>query len=151
VYLSTVNLRRGVCTGCLALLIVVVSCGTSSQNNLNNVVVSIAPTTATVASSGQVSLTATVTGLAAAPALTWSIAELQINGASGAQCNWLGSTPPAGPCPAGTIQGADAPSGLTVTYHAPSTSGTFHVTAQWSSLFTPVIVKTATSSITVTP
>jgi len=147
VYLCAVNLRRGVCTGCLALLIVVVSCGTSSQSNLNNVVVSVAPTTATVAAGGQVSLTATVTGLAGSPTLIWIIAEQQ----AGTNCNWTGSTPPAGPCPDGTIQGTDVPSALTVTYHSPGTPGTFHVTAQWSTVFTPVIVKTATSTITVTP
>ena len=135
-----------------AMLIVIVGCGGGSQTNLNNVVVTVAPASASVAAGGQVSLTATVTGLAGAtPGLNWSINELQTAGASGAQCNWVGSTPPAGPCPDGTIQITDLPSTLTVTYTAPNSSGTFHVTAQWSTAFNPVIIKTATSTITVTP
>jgi len=40
---------------------------------------------------------------------------------------------------------------LTVTYHAPATTGTFHINVQWSSIVTPIIIKAATSVITVTP
>jgi len=61
----------------------------------------------------------------------------------------LGTTPPAGPCPDGTIQGADASPHTPVTYHAPSASGTFHVVAQWSTTFDPIIIKNGTAVITV--
>ena len=47
----------------LAMLIVIVGCGGGNQTNLNNVVVTVAPTSASVAAGGQVSLTATVTGV----------------------------------------------------------------------------------------
>ena len=106
-------------------------------------------TGASVPVSGQVTLQAKVTGVSGTQALNWTITELQTNGASGAQCNWLGTTPPAGPCPDGTIQGADASPYTPVTYHAPSASGTFHVVAQWSTLFDPIIIKNGTAVITV--
>jgi hypothetical protein len=133
----------------LVLLIAIAGCGGGgSGTNFNNVTVSVSPATASVQVSGQVTLQAKVTGVSGTPALTWSITELQTNGASGAQCNWSGTTPPVGPCPDGTIQGADASPYTPVTYHAPSTSGTFHVVAQWSTAFNPV-VKNGSAVITV--
>jgi hypothetical protein len=81
--------------------------------------------------------------------VVWLITKLQTNGASGAQCNWLGDTPPVGPCPDGTIQGAGAVS-PTVTYLAPTTSGTFHVVAEYSLAFS-TIVKDGTAVVTVSP
>jgi hypothetical protein len=129
----------------LVLLIVIAGCGGGGGGfDPNNVTVTVSPAAATVAANGQVTLQATVSGLCSScrPTVSWSIAEL----ASGSQCNWMGTTPPAGPCPDGTIQGAEAGS-LTVTYHAPSTSGTFHVVAQ--ELVTFTITKQATSVITV--
>jgi hypothetical protein len=105
----------------------------------------------TIPASGEVTLQATVKGSPGDPSAVWFIAELAINGASGSQCNWSGTTQPAGPCPDGTIEGADAIPGMTVKYHAPSTSGTFHVTAEWSTLFNPVVVKDGTAVITVGP
>ncbi len=132
------------------LLIVIAGCGGSALD-LNKVIVTVSPAAVTIPASSQVTLQATVTGSPGAPAVNWTIAELKINGGSGAQCNWLGSTPPPGPCPDGTIQGADASPALTVTYLAPSTSGTFHVIAEWSTAFSPVIIKDGTSVITVSP
>ena len=133
------------------LLIVIAGCG-GGGFHANNVTVTVSPAAATVAASGQVTLQATVHSLCSGcvPAVTWTITELQTNGASGSQCNWQGTTPPAGPCPDGTIQGADAPSALTVTYDAPSTSGTFHVVAEWCDcLANPAIIKDGIAVITV--
>ena len=142
------NLSRALFVELLVLLIVIVGCGGGGTFDPNNVTVTVSPPAVTIPASGQVTLQATVKGSPAAPALTWSIAELQTNGASGSQCNWSGTTPPAGPCPDGTIQGADA-SSPTVTYLAPSTSGTFHVLAQANVSFT--LVKDGTAVITVSP
>lgn len=142
------NLSRAFCVTLLVLLIVTVGCGGGSSFDPNNVTVAISPSAATIPTSGQVALQAIVKGSPAAPALTWSIAELQANGATGSQCNWSGSTPPAGPCPDGTIQGVDAGS-LKVTYLAPNTTGTFHVIAQDNVSLT--LVKDATAVVTVSP
>ena len=140
---------RALCVGALVLLIVTTGCGGSGSNR-KNVTVTVSPMSVTIPSSSQVTLQATVTG-APAPFANWTIAELAVNGASGAQCNWSGATQPVGPCPDGTIEGADASPALTVKYHAPSTPGTFHVIAEWSTAFNPVVVKDATSVITVGP
>jgi hypothetical protein len=143
------NLSRALCVESLVLLIVIAGCGGGGSSfDPNNVTVTVSPPAVTIPASGQVTLQATVKGSPAAPALTWSIAELQTNGASGSQCNWSGATPPAGPCPDGTIQGADA-SSPTVTYLAPTTSGTFHVVAQANVSLT--LVKDGTAVITVSP
>ncbi len=142
------NLFRALGVESLVLLIVIAGCGGSSSFDPNNVTVTVSPSAVTIPASGQVTLQAMVKGSPAAPALNWTIAELQTNGASGAQCNWSGTTPPAGPCPDGSIQGADA-SSVTVTYLAPSTSGTFHVIAQDNVSLT--LVKAATAVITVSP
>jgi hypothetical protein len=142
------NLFRALCVAPLVLLIVIAGCGGGSSFDPNTVTVAVSPAAVTIPESGQVTLLATVTGSPAAPALNWVIAELQTNGASGAQCNWSGTTPPAGPCPEGTIQGADG-SSLTVTYLAPNTSGTFHVIAQDTVSLT--VVKEGTAVVTVSP
>lgn len=142
------NLSRVLCVETLILLIVIVTgCGGNSFDP-NSVTVTVLPSTVTIPANGQVTLQATVKGSPAAPALTWSIAELQTNGASGSQCNWSGTTPPGGACPDGTIQGADAGS-LSVTYLAPSTPGTFHVIAE--SLESLTVVKKGAAVITVSP
>jgi hypothetical protein len=139
----------------LVLLIVIAGCGGGGGGfDPNKVTVTVSPAAATVAASGQVTLQATVGGCvnpSCIPSVSWSIAELP---GLGGQCNWSGNTPPpppvGGPCLDGTIKGADAqPSNLTVTYFAPSTSGTFHVVAVWQTFFNPIIVKQATSVITV--
>jgi hypothetical protein len=142
------NLFRALCVESLVLLIVMAGCGGGSSFDANNVSVTVSPSAATIPAGGQVILRAVVKGSPAAAALNWTIAELQTNGASGAQCNWSGTTPPAGPCPEGTIQLAGADS-LTVTYFAPNTSGTFHVTAQDNVSLT--LVKDGTAVITVSP
>lgn len=140
------NYRTRLLVATLSPLIAIAGCG--SGNNFDNVTVTISPAAVTVPLSSQVTLHATVTGVSN-PALTWTITELQINGASGAQCNWLGTVAPAGPCPDGTIQGADVSPYTLVTYHAPSTPGTFHIVAQWSTVFNPVIIKNGTAVISV--
>ena len=119
------NLSRPLCVTLLVLLIVTVGCGGGSSFDPNNVTVAISPSAATIPTSGQVALQAIVKGSPAAP-----------------------STPPAGPCPDGTIQGVDAGS-LKVTYLAPSTTGTFHVIAQDNVSLT--LVKDATAVVTVSP
>lgn len=139
---------RAFCVVPLVLLVAMAGCGGGGSFDPNNVTVTVSPPAVTIHASGQVTLQAAVKGSPAAPALTWSIAELQTNGASGSQCNWSGATPPAAPCPDGTIQEADA-SSPTVTYLAPSTSGTFHVVAQATVSLT--LVKDGTAVITVSP
>ena len=129
------------------------ACG-SGQFNPNEVAVMISPQTAAVATNGQTTLQATIKHdcNGCLPLLTWTINENE-----GASCDWLDNVPPTGPCPAGTLQasGGAFPSGLTVTYIAPSTPGTFHVTAEWDyspDLFgPPTITVLASSVITVTP
>ena len=81
------------------------SCGGGANgSNPNNVTVAVSPMSATIPASGEVTLQATVKGSPGAPSAIWFIAELATNGASGAQCNWSGTTQPAGPCPDGTIE-----------------------------------------------
>jgi hypothetical protein len=141
----------------LVLLIVIAGCGGGGGGGFdpNKVTVTVSPAATTVAAGGQVTLHATVAGCvnpSCIPSVQWSIAEIQTNGRSGAQCNWEGTTPPMpvdGPCLDGTIQGADNPLALTVTYLAPSTSGTFHVVAEWELISNPPIIKTGTAAITV--
>ena len=142
------NLSRALFVVSLIWLIVDAGCGGGSSFDPNNETVTISPSAVTIPASGEVTLQATVTGSPAAPAMNWFIAELQTNGASGAQCNWQGGTPPAQSCPDGTIQGADANS-LTVKYFAPGTSGTFHVVVQSNASST--LVKDGTAVITVSP
>ena len=144
------NSYRAFYVASLVLLIVITGCGGGSGFDPNKVTVTVSPATVTIAANGQVTLQATVKGAPINAVSSWTIAELKTNGASGAQCNWVGTTPPAGPCPDGTIQGADAGS-LTVTYHAPSTPGAFRVIAEWSAAFNPIVTKDATSVITVSP
>src|SRR6266567_2640494 len=128
-------------------MIVIAGCegGGGSGVDFNNVTVTVSPPAVTIAASGQVTLQATVNGTGTSTnALTWSIAEQTTN------CYWL-DTPPTGPCPDGTIQQVTAGNFQTVTYHAPSSSGTFQVIAEWSTAFNPVIIKDGTSVITVGP
>jgi len=98
-----------------------------------------------VAVNGQLPLVLTVSGLCGTcslPGVAWGIDE---DGGGG---NWI-TTPPAGPCPGGTIQitGTDVGDSLTVTYFAPSTAGTYHVRSQ------AILagVASAVSTVTVTP
>jgi hypothetical protein len=142
------KLSRALCVESFVLLMVIAGCGGGSSFDPNSVTLTVSPAAVTIPTSGQVTLRAMAKGSSAAPALTWSIGELQTNGASGAQCNWSGTTPPTGACPDGTIQGADANSG-TVMYLAPNTSGTFHVIAEDSVSLT--LVKDAMAVITVGP
>jgi hypothetical protein len=135
------------------LLIVSAGCGTGNGFNPNNVTVSVSPATATIPTNGQVPLQATVQGLSSgyiSSISLWTVTE----NPSGADCATdVGIVPP-GPCPAGTIQitGGDE---LTVTYFAPSTPGTYHVSAEWEDFvnFTgpPIATKAGTSVITVSP
>ncbi len=148
------NCRAPLLVESLALLIVITGCGGgySQSDRLNKVTVTVSPAGAvTIPPGGEVTLHAMVTGSSRhSVALFGASPDYQTNGASGARCNWSDTTPPAGPCPDGTIQGEDtSPLSVTVTYHAPSTSGTFHVIAEWSTAFTPAVVRDGTSVITV--
>jgi hypothetical protein len=157
--LSVTNVRLGLFLASIALLLPTVACGGGGWDP-NNVVVTLSPASATVASGAQISLQATVTGLPSDggnPALTWAIVELQSAGSTGAQCNWRGSSTPQAPsCPDGTIELpmptdlAKGPNTTTAIYHASGSTGTFHVIVNWSTGFTPAITKSATSTITVT-
>jgi hypothetical protein len=140
---------RALCVPSLVLLIVITGCGTSGFNP-NNVTVTISPATATAPENGQVPLQATVNGLCSGcvPSIQeWSITENE-----GSGCTWM-NTPPAGPCPGGTIQEAATGTSLTVTYFAPSAPGTFHVIADVCLCFevNPPVSKEGTSVITVSP
>jgi len=137
------SLFRTLRVGSLVPLIIP-GCGGGSGFDPNNVTVTVSPAAVTIPASSQVTLQAMVKGTGSSDsALTWSIAEQTIN------CYWL-DTPPAGPCPDGTIQQEAIGSSSTVTYHAPGTSGTFHVTAEWS-LLGPSVIKHGTSVVTVGP
>jgi hypothetical protein len=136
-----------------ALLIVFAACG-SGPYNFNHVSVSVSPAAVTIPTNGQVTLQATVSGLCSncvGSIQYWSIAEDPNNGVS---CYWF-TTPPAGPCPGGTIQPNNNQGSfntLTVTYYAPSTPGTFHVSAVWCICEgSSQISKTGTSVVTVDP
>lgn len=138
------------CVGLLILLVIIPGCGGGGGFDANKVSVAVSPSAATIPTSDQVTLKATVSGLCSTCVSAinqWSITEN-----NGTPCTWF-DTPPFGPCPAGTIQAtANGPtSTLTVTYHAPSTSGTFHVIAEWCICFGSAITKDGTSVITVSP
>jgi hypothetical protein len=137
------------------LLIVFAACG-SGPYNFNQVSVSVSPAAVTIPMNGKVTLQATVSGLCSncvGSIQNWSIAEDPNNGVS---CDWF-TTPPAGPCPGGTLQqnnsqGSFPSNTLTVTYYAPSTPGTLHVSAVWCNCLGSLpISKTGTSVVTVDP
>jgi hypothetical protein len=139
------NLHRCLFIGTLILLIATNGCGGGS--NPNNVTVSISPSATTVAANGQVTLQATVHGAANAFINDRFITEDE---ASTAACTWKDTPPPPGSCLGGTIQETTV-GALTVTYYAPDTPGTFHVTAQWFLSANPPVTKNGRSVVTVTP
>ena len=149
----TTSCRDLLSVASLFFLIMISGCGSGGDKaRTTDEVVSVTPPAATVSAGGQVTLQATVSGCGSAcptPAFTWGIGELQVNGATGAQCNWQDNAPPPGPCPYGTIEGPNAPLSDTVTFHAPSTSGMIHVLAQVTQLSNPPNTKTGTAVITV--
>lgn len=136
--------------GSLILLAVIPGCGGGGGFDANKVTVAISPAAATIPSNDQVTLKATVNGLCST--CVSAINEWQITENNGAACTWF-DTLPLGPCPAGTIQATanGSASTLTVTYHAPGTSGTFHVVAEWCICFGSSVAKDGTSVITVGP
>jgi hypothetical protein len=133
----------------LVLLIAISGCGGGNEGyNPNDVSVSVSPPSTTVSAGGQTTIVATVNGLCntCAPQVLWSIKEMEDVAGGGAQCNWFDGAPPTGPCPFGTIDGAQT---TTVIFHAPSSAATVHVVAEWTTLFDPIVTRTATSTITV--
>jgi hypothetical protein len=144
---TVMNSHRTLCIGSLVLLIICASCGGPGSGGL--ITANIAPATVTIAPGSEVTLQASATGPGSqlVNGYLWDIEELTGNGE---QCDWMGDTPPAGPCPYGTIKG-DLSS--TVTYFAPSTSGTFTVGAEvtLSSDKNMYLSKGGTSVITVGP
>ena len=137
----------------LLAMLITTGCGGGNKGfNANNVTVSISPATVSIAASSQVTLQATVNGLCstcASDIFSWAISENATAG--GSSCNWFDTPPVVPSCPGGTIQ-QNSQSTLTVTYHAPSTPGTYHVVAEWCDCFgTPTVKKTGTSVISVTP
>lgn len=127
------------------VLIVTPGCG-GGGFNANNVTVTVAPEAVAVPANAPVTLQATVHGLCST--CTPSINVWNITENNGVNCSWI-NTPPTGPCPGGTIEETGG-NFLTVTYHAPSASGTFHVIAEWCDcLANPKISKDGTAVITV--
>ncbi len=134
---------RSVSVTTLVLLSVLVGCGGSGP--LPPPIESLSPATDSIASDGNVPLVLTVSGLCGTctiPSVFWSIEE------DGPGCTWT-TTPPAGPCPGGTLQitGANIADSFTATYFAPGTPGTYHVLGQ--ALL--IGVAAGESVITVTP
>jgi hypothetical protein len=147
------NRHRALLVASLGVLMVAAGCGSGSGFNPNNVTVTVAPPTAATSTNGQVALQATVKGdVSPGLVLSWSIAE---NTSMTTTCFWnMGTTTPTGPCPGGTIEvpASDFGDYLTVTYFAPSTAGTYHVTAEWCLCgFGTTVIKTGSSVITVGP
>jgi hypothetical protein len=139
---------RTIPVGPLVLLIVITGCGPGGGFNANNVTVTVSPTTTTIPENGKATLTATVNGLCSTCAPSIQSWDISVNGvAMGGTCDWF-DTPPIGPCPDGTIQETTNTT-LTVTYYAPSTPGTYDVTAGWTLLTGPT--KSGTSVVTVSP
>jgi hypothetical protein len=138
------NSFRALCIVSFVLLIVITGCG--GGVDVNNVTVTVSPSAATIPVDGQVTLKASEHHDCSqcGPLLSWGITEN-----NGAPCTWV-DTPPAGPCPAGTIQATGVGfNGPVVTYFAPSTPGTFHVVV--SDVVTLTISTEATSVVTVSP
>jgi hypothetical protein len=126
----SVSQARTLCVGSLVLLVLITGCGGGSGFNPNNVTVNITPAAPTVAANGQATLQVMVNGMCQTcgpSAIRWTVTENN----SPTDCQWV-DTPPAGPCPAGTIQvtGANPGTSLTATYFAPDTPGTYHVVAE---------------------
>ena len=147
------NRHRTLLAVSLGVLMAGAGCGSGGGFNPNNVTVTVAPAIATTTTNGQVALQATVKGdISPGLVLTWSVAE---NTSAATSCFWdIGGSPPVGPCPGGTIQepASDIGDDLTVTYFAPSTAGTYHVTAEWCLCgFGTNVIKTGSSVITVGP
>jgi hypothetical protein len=132
------------CVGSLILMIVCVGCGSSGYNP-NNVTVTVSPASVTAPENGQETLQAEISGECSgcSPLLTWSVTEN-----FGTFCNWI-DTPPAGPCPGGTLQVTEYVGSPTATYFAPSTPGAYHVVAD--DLVSLTLNKDGTSVITVGP
>ena len=137
--------------GLLVLLIFTAGCGGGFK--ANNVAVAVSPVVVTIPEDGQGTLQATIRNYCSGcePLYTWAISEND-----GTNCTWL-TISPVGPCPGGTIQETAVPYGYpTVTYFAPSTLGTFHVTAEWDwganqYLRPPTVTKVGTAVVTVSP
>jgi hypothetical protein len=143
-------MSRLACVGSLILLAVIPGCGGGGGFDPNKVTVAVSPAAVTIPTTDQVTLKATVHGLCST--CTSAINQWNITENNGAVCTWF-DTLPLGPCPAGTIQATanGSASTLTVTYHAPSTSGTFHVIAEWCICFGSSLTKDGTSVVTVSP
>jgi hypothetical protein len=129
-------------------------CGGKGGYNANDVTVTVAPAAKTLSPNGQVALLATVNNFCpeCVPEIDWSVAEN-----NSVPCLWGNpQSPPAGPCPGGTIQGqgAQGPLSPSVIYFAPSAGGTFHVIASQIVGLTSggqTISVTGTAVITVSP
>jgi hypothetical protein len=144
------NSARALCAGSMVVLFLIAGCGSGSDGfDPNKVTVTVSPAAVTIPAGDAVTLQATVKGLCSTCISLineWKITE---NGGS-PNCTWF-DTPPLGPCPGGTIQEVTGGNSLTATYHSPSTSGTFHVVAEWCICFGSSITKDGTSVVTVSP
>lgn len=131
-------------------MVFVGSCGGNVRGyNVSDVTVTISPAADTIPEKGQAALVASVNNFCAlcVTQINWSIAE---NGS--APCLWGDvNTPPAGPCPGGTIQGqgSEGPFSPSVIYFAPSAAGTYHITGTQS--VTNTLTVSGTGVITVSP
>lgn len=144
------NLYRLVRIVVLIPPLIITGCGGGSGGfDPNQVTVTVSPETDTIANSDTLTLQAAVHGLCSTcpPTINgWSVTE----NSGDPRCNWFDAAPDA-PCPGGTIQETTGGNFLTVTYHPPSISGTFHVIAEWCVCFGSSIKKDGTSTITVSP
>jgi hypothetical protein len=137
------------------MLVVIAGCGGGADHwDPNNVTVTVSPASANVAPSGTLDVQATINNLCktCAPDALFVIGEMETDGASGSQCNWsTGDPQPVGPCPDGTIEVGIGAS-TKATFHAPNTTGTVHVIAEWFAQdpkTNQTIIKSATATITV--
>jgi hypothetical protein len=144
---------QALCLELFVLLIVIAGCGGGPENLFGGPgpipTVTVSPSTVTMAVNTKVTLQASLKGQCAGCLSfinSWTVAEN-----NNALCLWGGvNDPPPGPCPAGTIlQNPPAGNTLIVTYYAPDTPGTYHVTAEYDNL--DAAPSDGTSVITVTP
>jgi hypothetical protein len=141
------NSYPALCAASLLMLFGFSGCGGGGFDP-QKVTVAVSPASDTIPVGGTLALTATIKGLCStcAPAINeWTVTEN-----NGGTCNWF-DTPPIEPCPGGTIEETTGGGFLTVTYHAPATSGTYHIVAEWCICFGSSITQDGTAVVTVSP
>ena len=135
--------------GQLFLLIVLVGCGSGNGgSNSSNATLTVSPAAVAIPTNGNTTLQATFNGSCLACFIaTWVVTEN-----TSPNCLWSQNEPPTGPCLGGTIN-ENPPSGNSgeAIYYAPSTPGTYHVTAEGLTSDIGGHAINGTSVVTVTP